>query len=308
MSIFGTRNFKAALALLGALICVAPAIAQLSTTHAGLGAPGGFSPSCSASTTFLARTSGMNNTEKSAYDGLICGLITDGNGCSAWSGSTGNFDLLYIFATNSTTTAALNLCSTSFGLTTNGSPTFTADVGYTGDGSAASLDTGWVPSTNAVNFTQNSASGGVCVLSTRTTSQNWSEYGTEGSSFSNTFGFQPNFTNGNQSRFWLNANSAPASPTSGSSVQAHWIITRTSSSAGVLYKNGVSDGTSSQTSSGLSATSMVILAGRNNGTIALFTNDQIAWVFLGGTLNATQASNINTRFHTFATAMSLAAC
>ena len=64
---------------------------------------------CSAATTFLARTSGLSGTETTAYTTMICGMITDGT----WS----LFDGLYVFATNTKTTAKLNLVSTSYGLT-----------------------------------------------------------------------------------------------------------------------------------------------------------------------------------------------
>src|SRR5229473_5562637 len=63
-------------------------------------APGG---GCSQATTFLARTSGLSGTETTAYTNLICGLVTDGVYPS--------LDALYIFATNTTTTANLNLIS-----------------------------------------------------------------------------------------------------------------------------------------------------------------------------------------------------
>jgi hypothetical protein len=61
---------------------------------------GGFTPSCSQSSAFLARTSGLDTTHKTAYDTLICGLVTD----ALWS----SLDALYIFATADATTAGLN--------------------------------------------------------------------------------------------------------------------------------------------------------------------------------------------------------
>src|SRR5712664_2840319 len=89
---------------------------------------------CSQATTFIARTSGLSGTETTAYTNLICGLVTDG----VYS----TLDALYIFATNTTTTANLNLISTNFGLTGATPPTFSADHGYTGNGTTQFLDTG----------------------------------------------------------------------------------------------------------------------------------------------------------------------
>src|SRR5712671_3147809 len=111
-------------------------------------------------TAFLARTSGLSLTESTAYRNLINGMVSDG--------TFQLLDIFYILATNTTTTAALNLCGTSFSLVTHGSLTFTADIGYTGDGSTGYLDTQLAPSAG-VNFTQNSGSIGAYVQTNRTT-------------------------------------------------------------------------------------------------------------------------------------------
>jgi hypothetical protein len=85
---------------------------------------------------------------------MICGMVTDGT----WS----LLDALYIFATNNTTTANLNLVSTSFGITQVGTVTFAADTGYTGDGSTGALGTNFNPNVvSGVNYSLNSASFGV---------------------------------------------------------------------------------------------------------------------------------------------------
>src|SRR6266404_3514163 len=73
--------------------------------------------SCAQSTAFLARTSGLDTTHTNAYNSLICGLVTNG--------VFSKFDFLYIYATQNSTTALLNLISTSFNSTVHGAPTFT---------------------------------------------------------------------------------------------------------------------------------------------------------------------------------------
>ena len=78
---------------------------------------------CSQATTFIARTSGLSGTESAAYTAMICGMVTDGT----WT----LFDALYIFATNTTTSANLNLVSTNYNITVGVAPTFSADHGYT---------------------------------------------------------------------------------------------------------------------------------------------------------------------------------
>jgi hypothetical protein len=122
--------------------------------------PAGGGGGCSQATAFLARTSGLSGTQSTAYTTMICGMVTDG--------TFSLFDGLYVFATNTTTTAGLNLVSTSFTLTSNGSCTFTANAGYTGDAASCYQDPGFVPSSAAGNMTQNSAHIAVCDLTNRT--------------------------------------------------------------------------------------------------------------------------------------------
>jgi hypothetical protein len=100
---------------------------------------------------FLARTSGLDANHTSAYTTLINGLVADG----LWS----KFDVLYVFATQNSTTALLNLISSSYPGIPNSAPTFTADRGYNSvNGGNAYIDTGFNPATApSPKFTQNSA-------------------------------------------------------------------------------------------------------------------------------------------------------
>jgi hypothetical protein len=65
--------FAFALLVAGLLCVVQQTNAQLATTGAGK-APGFFTPSCTQSSNFLARTSGLSTPSKTLYDTLICGL------------------------------------------------------------------------------------------------------------------------------------------------------------------------------------------------------------------------------------------
>src|SRR5258706_1819329 len=117
---------------------------------------GGFAGSCTQSTAFINRalvvTPGLDATHKTAYDTLICGLVTDG--------VFSKFDALYIYATQTNGVALLSLVSASYNQTSHGSPTFTVDRGFTGVAASTTvyLDTGFIPSTApSPQFTQNSA-------------------------------------------------------------------------------------------------------------------------------------------------------
>jgi hypothetical protein len=182
---------------------------------------------CSAATTYNARTTESTAT-KGCLTTLICGMIADGNGCSQWSGSSGNLDLLYILAQDNSTDALLNLCSTNFTATENDAPTFTANQGF----NSGYLDTNYAPSTNAINFSLNSGSAG---LYDRTAP------GDSGSQFglydgSNLIDIDVNF--GGTAFARLNTGTSATGYTAPASNQGQWIISRTSSSANSYYKNG----------------------------------------------------------------------
>ena len=68
-------------------------------------------------------------------------------------------DVLYVLAAADSQAALLNWKDpSSFVASPVNSPTFTADRGFTGNGTNSRVNTGWVPSTNGVKYTQNSAS------------------------------------------------------------------------------------------------------------------------------------------------------
>lgn len=100
---------------------------------------------------FLARTSGLDSAHVTAFTNFISCEVT----ANLWN----KWDVIYTPATNSTGNANLNLINPKYTLTPVGSPSFAADKGYTGvDSSTISLDSGYVPLLNGVNFATNSAS------------------------------------------------------------------------------------------------------------------------------------------------------
>jgi hypothetical protein len=257
---------------------------------------------CTAATAWLARTSGLSMTETNAYTTMICGMIADGNGCAAWSGSSGTMDLLYVFATNTTTTANLNLCGTGNTLTQSGTVTFLADNYYQGNGSTGYFDTGLIlPSTD---FTQNSASLGTYVLNNRTsTSLSYCEIGHPTGIFiapdNNAGGYE-------QSLLEVTGDSAAGQ----TSAQGAWIATRTASNAVAGYKNGSSTPilTGTTASVSFSGSYSIYVSSCRFGagqTASNWSADQIAATFVGGALTATQAVAINNRINAYMTALGI---
>ena len=253
-----------------------------------------------ASTNFLARTSGLSNTQKDAYCNLIKGLESDGIITGNLSGATGCgsiLDAFYILATNTTTTAALNLCGTSFSLVSHGSLTFTANVGYTGDGSTAYLDTQFTPSTAGGNFNTLSASFGI-YLQTTTGNNSVVMGATNPTTGANYAYFQP-IVSGNA---FFDINSAFFPSFANTSAVGAWALSRTSSTSDAVYLNAATTAaTSADTSVGTAQQSMLILAFHDTTSVDDFSTAQASAAFIGGGLTSTQAFAINNRINTYMT-------
>jgi hypothetical protein len=109
-----------------------------------------YAPQTSA---FFARLATQPTSARAAaYDTLITELV----GAGIWA----KLDGLYVYAAADAPTALTNLVQSSYGQTAVGSPTFSANTGYTGaNGSAKYLDTNFNPATASLpQFTQNSSS------------------------------------------------------------------------------------------------------------------------------------------------------
>lgn len=229
-------------------------------------------PPCSQSTAFLARTSGLSATEINAYNGLICAMVADGT----WA----NLDYFYWFATNNTTTAALNLVSTSFSPgTVTPTLTFSADHGWTGDAVGGFFSTGYNPSTAPTpHCILNSCSLGVYVLNNRTATQGYIDIGVASADFSS-FSYVSPLAAANT--YEVNGFTQP--PTTSTQAQGAWISTRTGASATASYQNGVQRGVSAADTSATlpNGTVTVFAFGGTVGTA--FSGDQVlaAWGGVG---------------------------
>jgi hypothetical protein len=266
----------------------------LLTTGAGAYRP--ISSDAAQTTAFLARTSGLSGTETAAYKALINGLVSDGT----WS----LLDALYIFATNNTTTAKLNLVSTSFTATYNGTPAestqFTADQGYTGDGSTVYLDTGFIPSSAGGVFTLNSSHIGQYMLTSRTVDQNYVAMGSDTTNYT----YVQLKTSG-QVFYDINAQNFPSA--TNSNAQGFYIETRTGASATAIYKNGNATalGTGAGTSASLTTGHIIILALDNSGSQLFFDPSQIAAATIGAGISSANYVLISNRINAYMTALGI---
>jgi hypothetical protein len=237
---------------------------------------------CSQATAFIARTSGLNGTHQTAYTTLICGLVTDG----VWS----SLDVLYIFATADTTTAKLNLTSSSF--TATGTPaTFTVDQGFTPtDLGTDYLDSGFNATTApSPNFVQNSA-----MIAGWSNTAAVDVVGFIGTATSDSAThIYPRFT-GDKFLYNVNGSQAYTSFVSNANGIGFYASQRDSSSAISAWKNGASVGTASDTS-GIPANVDMLFG----GSAANSNGQQIMAGAIGAALTSGHHANLCARIDAY---------
>lgn len=237
----------------------------------------------------------VSGTQKGFVDTLIKGLKTDG--------LFSVMDRVWLLASENTTQANIDIINLQT-WTYHGTPSlatqFSANHGITGDGSTVYLDTNYIPSVGP-NYTQNSASHGAYDLTVALTSAAHGRLvgvndGPEQSELAfETAGFVVH-----------NLNTAAATPafSTVTSDAGLWLGSRTGSAGASdsLYKNGSSIASGSGTSVGVPTISYHAFA-FNTGSPSGFLADQLAAIFFGGGLNATQALNFSTRLNAYMTSL-----
>ena len=242
-----------------------------------------------AAVAFLARTSGLDTTHTNAYTALIDGLVADG----VWP----KLDLLHVYATQDSTTALLNLVSTSFNGTAGGSPTFTADRGFTGvnNSGTVQINLNFNPTSGTPQYTQNSAH--LSVWSATNTGQG--AQAAIGDHFNQTSAVIPMFTD-NQTYMAVNGGYITVVS---ASAQGHFLANRSSSSAQQGYKNGGSIINNTTSPSGAVDNMNMYTLGINFAGTFFGSNVQNAAVSLGSSLSSTDATNFYNRLRTYMTAV-----
>lgn len=291
------RRLFSLLVALSLCFPVAPAGAWWkSIQQHGVAAPTG----CTQATTFLARTTGFSGTDVTNYTNFICGLQSDGVGCGTV------LDALYVLAAPNSSASLLNLCSTSFSLTVNGTTTFSAGHGYTGDGSTGFLDTGYVPSTAGLNYALNSASYGVYVVTSTTTELDMVDMGADVSpAFASASALFPitDFAGGITGYFCINQDVSTCQGPTTTNARGLWVVSQTASNASAVYSGATSISTSTTASTAVPTLSFYVGAEHSDVPADFgFSTHQLAFSFIGGGLNSTQEALIAARIATFAAA------
>lgn len=268
---------------------------------------------CSQAGVVLARLSGENNA---ALTSFICGLVVDGlidstasmasTGTNPYCGSGSVFDRLGVMAMANSADALLDLCGHTTTLVTHGSPTFTANQGFTGgtdNGTTVFIDTGFNPTSAAGLYTQNSAHIGAWTLTNITSaSSNAAFAGIFDGTSSELFGAY-RWTNGNTQ---AKINSGSGMTYSPASAQGDYIVTRTSASSTTVYKNGSSIATGSNASTGVPNLNLGLLGEIDSVTPTMDSGDsnQMSIWHAGGGMTSGQATSFHNRGCTLLTAVS----
>jgi hypothetical protein len=186
-------------------------------------------------------------------------------------------------------------------LTAVSSPTFTADRGYAGNGTTSYLNTGFVPSTDGVQYTLNDASFGV--YSRTDTSANVRDMGTRIASSNAQSNIMARW---NDNRAYGKNNTNPPASYVGFSVAAStglFVARRTSATTDTGWRNGVKLVTETRTSNALSTFSFFICGMNNGGMISTPTTRQYAAAFVGASMSEAQQLSLYNALQAYMTAV-----
>lgn len=199
------------------------------------------------------------------------------------------FDIMYLLANQNSTLALRNLVKRSNDATLAGTPnpTFTAYEGFQGDGAHGYINTNYTISSQAANFTQNSASFGAY---SRTADGNNGCF--VGTSSTAVYRNDLMITSDATILGRINADAGTALAITGESGM--FVASRTASNVTTVYRNSSSLGTNVNPSRAITTfTSPAAIAARNNnGTIDQFSTHQLAFAFIGAGLTATEVRQI----------------
>jgi len=202
-------------------------------------------------------------------------------------------DVLYMFAAADSQAALINWKSPgSFTATAANSPTFTADRGFTGNGSAY-LDTGYAPNTEAINLSLNSASLGGYTRNNRTSGATDALGGARGGGAEPFLGLQAKNASDKLAGAANTAGGFTLSTSTVGSAQGSSVVSRTASNLTTVYRDGASVGSDATASTAIppGENIFVLAMSRDAGSAFLLSGDQVSSFFVGGGLTAGEVSD-----------------
>lgn len=208
-------------------------------------------------------------------------LISTLKGGGIWD----KFDRLHLFDAENSQQALRDIRAAALA-TANGSPTFTADRGYTGVANSTTvyIDSGFNPTSGSPNYTQNSAHISMWSNTNVQSSNGGCGIGMDvvAGAQSNIF---PKFSDGNM-YFRINDPFAGASGgIANANSLGHYLANRSGASAQQGYRNAVDQGVVAVTSAAITNGNFGILADRDGlGSYKLGDEHQNSGVSIGGSL------------------------
>jgi len=289
------------LALILGLSAAAHAQTQLPLLGVGTG--------CAQAETFIARTSGENNT---ALRALICGLVLNGfidntatmasTGGNPYCGSGSVFDRLFIFQMANSTDGLLDACGHASATTFGGGLTFTANQGWSSTVNTNDVVTGFAPSSSGVHYTLNSAHLAEWCIASCAVNGNYVAMGARETGATHYAAYiQPNFTDGH---IYNNLNDAEGDTGGGAlaNTSGYIVVTRSSSTSDSVYRNGTFIYSPNQTSTGLTGQQFAVTHLNDNGNAAdVWAGSIIGMTSIGGNMSATQITNFYSLYCTYST-------
>lgn len=254
---------------------------------------GTFAASCIASSNFLARVSGFTKFNQVNYNSILCGMNDDGD--------LALIDGLWVHAAPNSAAALLNLVSTNYSLTVNGSITFTANVGAQGDGSTGFYNTAFNPATaTSPKYALNSATVASYILTNRTTVAHTATIGAQNSLGNSGDTMIVPFDTSGHSYGTVNEDNSGVWPASTTTAQGLHLVLRGGASSPYQYWiNGVLGSSPSIASVAVPNQNFSILAITGTAVVRLFSTDQVAATLISGAVNASHTSQ---RLNSFMTA------
>ncbi len=188
-----------------------------------------------------------------------------------------------------------------FTLTPVASPTFTQDRGVAGNGTSSYLDTGWIAGVNGRAFTQGSASIGIYANAGTDTASDTVRLAGATSSALVTARSTAGTLRGQL------CDNTTVDLTGGAGVATRLGLTafeRTASNLVTGYRGGTANGTKATASAALTATRSLYLGCTNNGgTAAQFSDNRIAFAYVGGAMGATLQAALSSRVTAYLTSL-----
>lgn len=208
-----------------------------------------------------------------------------------------SLDRAWLTAAENTGQALRDVCARSLA-TAVAAPAFVPRQGFTGDGLASYIDTGFNPLTAGGRYTQDSASYGVYIRNSRTVGADYTVMGCASGPVS---GFSPHWSD-DVTYHYVNE-ATGGSPAAVPEVAGMWVLSRTGPSTAAIYHNGVLFNTIATSSTGLPPEPFYFCAINSGGAPDEFSADQIAFSFIGPGLSAGQAATLSRAVNTYMTSL-----